>query len=41
MVLSFSPPPEFFICSTKVFRPGEEHVTRNYGKSVLILMMDG
>ena len=41
MRLSFSPPPEFRNCSTKVFAPREEHVTRKYHKSVLILMMDG
>ncbi len=41
MVLSFSPMPEFFACATKIFLPNEEHITRCYNKSVLILMMDG
>lgn len=42
MTLDFSPPPEFFACSTKVFEPGEIHVTRVCTqKSVLILMRDG
>ena len=41
MVLKFSPCPDFFICSTKRFLPDEKHVTRRYGKSVLILMWEG
>ena len=41
MVLSFSPLPELKICATKIFMPGERHITRFYNKSVLILMTDG
>lgn len=41
MILRFSPSPEFSACSTKRFEREERHVTRLYGKSVLILMMDG
>lgn len=41
MLLSFSPPPEFRACATKVFEADEYHVTRCFKRSVLILMMDG
>lgn len=41
MVLRSSPPPEFFICREKHFLPNEEHVTRIYERSVLILMTEG
>ncbi|MBR3895313.1 MAG: helix-turn-helix transcriptional regulator [Clostridia bacterium] len=42
MTLNFSPPPEFLACSTKIFAPGEVHVTRLCDRmSVLILMRDG
>lgn len=40
MYLDFSPAPGFFSCATKIFAEGEEHVTRRYGKSVLILMLE-
>lgn len=42
MTLNFSPPPEFLACSTKIFAPGEVHVTRLCDRmSVLILMRSG
>lgn len=41
MVMNFAPCPTFSICATKVFLPNEQHITRRYNKSVLILMMDG
>lgn len=41
MVLSCTPPPEYFICNKKVFAPGEEHITRICERSVLILMLSG
>ena len=41
MTLNFSPAPDYFICAEKVFSLGEEHVTRIYERSVLILMTDG
>jgi hypothetical protein len=41
MFLDFYPSPNFCACSTKIFLPNEIHVTRNYKKSVLILMLDG
>ena len=41
MVLKCTPPPEFFICWKKVFAECEEHVTRIYRRSVLILMLEG
>ena len=41
MVLKCTPAPEFFICWKKVFSPNEEHVTRIYKRSVLILMLEG
>ena len=41
MVLKFSPIPEFSLCATKIFMPNEQHITRYYNYSVLILMMDG
>ena len=40
MYLDFSPAPSFFACATKRFAEGEEHVTRRFGKSVLILMLE-
>lgn len=41
MVLNFTPPPQFRICSTKVFGKDELHITRRHANSVLILMTDG
>lgn len=41
MKLHYSPAPEYYICAKKVFAVGEEHVTRIYGRSVLILMLSG
>lgn len=41
MVLQFTPPPQFRICSLKRFRKDELHVTRHHVNSVLILMTDG
>ena len=41
MLFYYSPAPDFFICSKKVFLPGEEHVTRICERSVLILMLEG
>lgn len=41
MKLLHSPAPEYYICSKKIFEPNEEHVTRMYNKSVLILMLSG
>ena len=41
MGLLSTPPPEFFICWKKSFAPKEEHVTRIYPRSVLILMLEG
>lgn len=41
MGLLSTPPPEFFICWKKIFADGEEHVTRIYRRSVLILMLEG
>ena len=41
MGLLCTPPPEFFICWKKIFAPNEEHVTRIYPRSVLILMLEG
>ena len=41
MILLYSPAPNFFICSKKIFSEGEEHVTRICERSVLILMLDG
>ena len=41
MVLDFTPAPDFYACSTKIFEPQEIHVTRYYKRSVLILMIDG
>lgn len=41
MGLLSTPPPEFFICWKKIFAPSEEHVTRIYRRSVLILMLEG
>ena len=41
MKLHCSPVPEYYICARKVFAVGEEHVTRIYGRSVLILMLSG
>ena len=39
--LTHSPAPEYYISAKKVFEKGEEHVTRIYGRSVLILMLSG
>lgn len=41
MNLLHSPAPEYYICAKKVFEAGEEHVTRIYKRSVLILMLSG
>lgn len=41
MKLHHSPVPDYYICAKKVFEVGEEHVTRIYGRSVLILMLSG
>ena len=41
MFLNQSPSPEYFICAKKIFSSGEEHVTRIYERSVLILMTKG
>ena len=41
MVLDFSPLPSFIVCSKKIFKPNELHVTRISKRSVLILMTDG
>ena len=41
MYLKNFPSPSFFSCSTRIFALGEEHITRHYSKSVLILMLDG
>ncbi|MBE6549169.1 MAG: helix-turn-helix transcriptional regulator [Ruminococcaceae bacterium] len=41
MILDFSPSPNFYACSTKVFLQNEIHVTRRYKRSVLILMLGG
>jgi len=41
MNLNSIPAPEYFICAKKEFLPLEEHVTRIYERSVLILMMSG
>ncbi len=41
MNLLFSPAPEFSIAAERRFAPGEEHVTRLYERSVLILMLAG
>ena len=41
MELKFTPSPEYFICAKKEFLPAEEHVTRIYERSVLILMISG
>ncbi len=41
MTLNFSPCPEFVIAAERHFSPGEEHVTRLYSRSVLILMIEG
>ena len=41
MFLNQSPTPNYFICAKKVFVNGEEHVTRIYERSVLILMTLG
>lgn len=41
MKLTHSPSPEYYISAKKVFVAGEEHVTRIYGRSVLILMLSG
>lgn len=41
MGLLSAPSPEFFICWKKTFAEGEEHVTRIYRRSVLILMLEG
>lgn len=40
MYLDFLPAPSFCSCSTKIFRQGEDHVTRRFQKSVLILMLE-
>lgn len=41
MKLLHSPAPEYYICAKKTFEPKEEHITRIYGRSVLILMLSG
>ena len=41
MKLTHSPAPEYYISAKKVFDAAEEHVTRIYGRSVLILMLSG
>ena len=41
MKLLHSPSPDYYICAKKVFESGEEHVTRIYERSVLILMLSG
>lgn len=41
MKLTHSPAPEYYISAKKIFEPKEEHVTRIYGRSVLILMLSG
>jgi AraC-like DNA-binding protein len=41
MKLLHSPAPEYYICAKKIFEQKEEHVTRIYGRSVLILMLSG
>ncbi len=39
--LLHSPAPEYYISAKKIFETKEEHVTRIYGRSVLILMLSG
>ena len=41
MKLHYSPAPDYYICAKKVFEVEEEHVTRIYGRSVLIMMLSG
>ena len=41
MILSYFPSPDYFICAKKHFKPMEEHVTRIYERSVLIIMTEG
>lgn len=41
MKLNHIPAPEYFICAKKTFEPNEQHVTRFYERSVLILMLSG